>query len=236
MLISFNWKAAHPVAVVTEVELWDKLPAPKTVDAPTPVVEEKTEKKQEPRLIVGEKPKPEEPKVDISLEKKKKVLAQKEVDEQRKKDAFEKLQQEAREDELKDKKTVEKKNKDALKKLQQEALSDEKAVGEKQANAANSAANASIIGEYTEKIKAKIRGNVNKTLCGEGNPQLMFKVNVLPTGQLGGTPKVTKSSGSDACDEAVERAIIASEPLPLPEDASLKSQFKNLNLTFRPND
>ena len=246
MLISFNWKAAHPVAAVTEVELWDKLPAPKTVDVPKPepkpVVEEKPEPKPEPKpivedkLIVKDKPKPEEPKVDIALEKKKKELEQKQVDEQHKKDALEKLQQEAREDELKDKKTVEKKNKDALKKLQQEALSDEKAVGEKQANAANSAANASIIGEYTEKIKAKIRGNVNKTLCGEGNPQLMFKVNVLPTGQLGGTPKVTKSSGSDACDEAVERAIIASEPLPLPEDASLKSQFKNLNLTFRPND
>ena len=26
MLISFNWKAAHPVLNVTEVELWDKLP------------------------------------------------------------------------------------------------------------------------------------------------------------------------------------------------------------------
>jgi colicin import membrane protein len=62
------------------------------------------------------------------------------------------------------------------------------------------------------------------------------EINVLPTGEIGGTPKITKSSGSDACDEAVERAIIASEPLPLPEDASLKAQFKHLNLKFRPND
>ena len=36
MLISFNWKAAHPVQNVTEVELWDKLPAPKTDDVPKP--------------------------------------------------------------------------------------------------------------------------------------------------------------------------------------------------------
>lgn len=240
MLISFNWKAAHPIVAVTEVELWDKLPASKTVDvpkpAPKPVVEEKPEPKPEPKPIVEEKPKPEEPKVDISVEIKKKELEKKQVDEQRKKDALEKLQQEAREDELKDKKAVEKKNKDALKKLQQEALLDEKAAGEKQANAANSAANASIIGEYTEKIKAIIRSHVNKTLCGDGNPELKFEISVLPTGQIGGTPKVKKTSGIDACDEAVERAIMASEPLPLPEDASLKAQFKNLNLTFKPNE
>ena len=240
MLISFNWKAAHPVATVTEVELWDKLPTPKTVDVPKPepktVIEDKTEPKSEPKPIAEEKPKPEEPKVDISLEKKKKELEQKQVDEQHKKDAFEKLKQEAREDELKDKKAVEKKNKDALKKLQQETLSDEKAAGEKQANAANSAANASVIGEYKAKIIAKIRANVNKTLCGDGSPEIRVEINVLPTGQIGGTPKVTKSSSSDACDEAVMRAIIASEPLPLPDDPSLKSQFKNLNSTFRPND
>jgi len=245
MLISFNWKAAHPVLNITEVELWDKLPAPKVVEEPKPQPkpEIKEEPKPEPKPVVEEKPKPEEPKVDIELEKKKKVLEQKEqaqnqkeLDEQRKKEALEKLKQDAREDELRDKKVTERNKKDALKKLQQEALSDEKANDDKQA----SAANASVIGEYTEKIKAKIRGNVNKTLCGDGNPELRFEINLLPTGELSGSPKITKSSGSSACDEAVERAIIASStassPLPLPPDPSLRSQFKNLNLKFRPND
>ncbi len=243
MLISFNWKAAHPVLNVTEVELWDKLPAakPEIKEPPKPeelkpIVEPKPE---EPKPVVEEKPKPEEPKVDIELEKKKKELEQKELaqkqkelDEQRKKDVLEKIKQEAREDELREKKAAEKKQKDALKKLQQEALSDEKAEGDKQA----SAANASLIGEYTEKIKAKIRGNVNKTLCGDGNPELRFEISVLPTGQLSGSPRIVKSSEISACDEAVERAIIASEPLPLPDDPGLKSQFKNLKLKFRPND
>ena len=240
MLISFNWKAAHPVAAVTEVELWDKLPAPKTVDVPKPepkpVVVEKPEPKPEPKPIVEEKPKPEEPKVDIELEKKKKELEQKQADEQRKKDALDKLKQEAREDELKDNKAVERKNNDALKKLQQEALSDEKAAGEKQVNAANSAANASIIGEYTEKIKAKIRGNVNNTLCGEGNPMLKVNIGILPTGQLKSGVKITKSSGNPACDDAVERAILMSEPFPLPDDAKLKAEFRELLLTIKPND
>ncbi len=251
MLISFNWKAAHPVATVTEVALWDKLPAPKVVDVPKPepkpVIEEKPEPKPEPKPVVEDKPKPEEPKVDIELEKKKKELEQKQkeqdikkekdleqkqLDEQRKKDALEMLKQEAREDALKDKKAAEKANKDALKKLQQDTLSEEKGNDEKLASAANT----SLIGEYKSKIQAKIKANVNKTLCGDGSPEIKVEISVLPTGEIGGTPKITKSSGSDACDEAVERAIIASEPLPLPDDVSLKAQFKHLNLKFRPND
>ncbi len=231
MLISFNWKAAHPVLNVTEVELWDKLPRTKPVVVEEPKPEPKPEVKAVPKPVVEEKPKPEESKVDIELEKKKKELEQKEKElEQKKKLAA--LQAEAREDELHDKNVTEKKQKDALKKLQQEALSDEKAQDDKQA----SAANASLIGEYTEKIKAKIRGNVNKTLCGDGNPELKFEISVLPTGQLSGSPRIVKSSDISACDEAVERAIIASEPLPLPSDPGLFSSFRNLNLKFRPND
>ncbi|MGB7814841.1 MAG: energy transducer TonB [Methylotenera sp.] len=247
MLISFNWKAAHPVLNVTEVELWDKLPStppvikePPKPEEPKAVIEPKPE---EPKPVVEEKPKPEEPKVDIELEKKKKELEQKELaqkqkelDEQRKKEALEKIKQDTRAEIEREKKAEEKQAKlerdKALRKLKEDMLNDN---GADDAKAA-SAANASLIGEYTEKIKAKIRGNVNKTLCGDGNPELRFEISVLPTGQLSGSPKIVKSSEISACDEAVERAIIASEPLPLPDDPSLKSQFKNLKLKFRPND
>ena len=261
MLISFNWKAAHPVETITEVALWDKLPAPKVADKvadapkPEPKIEPIVEEKPEPKPVTKPEPKPEqvveepkieEPKVDIELEKKKelkqkkkneeikkdKALEQKQLDEKRKIDALEKLKNEARDEELKDKKAAEKAKNDAFKKAQQEFLNEEKGNDEKLA----SAANASLIGEYKAKIQAKIKANVNKTLCGDGSPEIKVDINVLPTGEIGGTPKITKSSGSDACDEAVERAIMASEPLPLPEDASLKSQFKHLNLKFRPND
>lgn len=244
MLISFNWKAAHPVLNVTEVELWDKVPAAKPViqeePKPEPKPEIKEEPKPEPKPVVEEKPKPDEPKADIELEKKKKELEQKEklLEEKRRKDeALEKLKQEAREDELREKKMAEKTKRDeALRKLKEDMLNESGAEDTKAA----SAANASLIGEYTEKIKAKIRGNVNKTLCGDGNPELRFEINLLPTGELSGNPKITKSSGNSTCDEAVERAIIASStvssPLPLPADPNLKSQFRNLKLKFRPND
>ena len=244
MLVSFNWKAAHPVMNVTEVELWDKLPAPKNVENINPVP--KPEPKEEPKPIVKEEPKPEpepeELKADIELEKKKKeqeLKKSKELEEkldQKKK--LEALQAKSREDELKEKEALKQKKvedkaqKDALKKLQQEALFDENAQDDKLAKAAN----ASLISEYTEKIKTKIRNNVNKSLCGDGSPEIHIEISVLPTGQISGNPKITKSSENSACDEAVERAILASEPLPLPDNPDLKAQFRNLKLKFKPND
>ncbi|MEI2614256.1 MAG: energy transducer TonB [Methylotenera sp.] len=93
-----------------------------------------------------------------------------------------------------------------------------------------------VIDEYKRKIQDKIKGNVNNELCGDGKPVLKFKIDLLPSGELSGSPKLTKTSGIEACDDAVERAIMASQPLPLPEDVALKSQFRNLNLTFTPNN
>ncbi|MEO6117899.1 MAG: TonB C-terminal domain-containing protein [Methylotenera sp.] len=243
LLISVNWKTTHPVSIA-EVELWDHLPPSSNVIKPLPEPVEpikpepviKEEPKPEPKPVIEPK---EEPKIDIALEKKKKELEQKKADEKLKKeqDLLQKkqlaaLQEEARKDIQKPSKP----NNEALKKLQQEALADEKAAGDQQALGAKAAANAGIVDEYKSKISAKIRGNVNKTLCGDGNPELKFDIGLLPTGQLSGNPKLIKSSGNSACDEAVERAIMASEPLPLPSDGSLFSQFRNLNLKFRPND
>ena len=251
MLVSFNWKAAHPVLNITEVELWDKLPAPKSValtqpkPEPKPIVEDKPEPKPEP--ILEKKPEPEEPKVDISLENKKKELDLKEkaeleklklekLEKQKKEALTKKLAEEMREDALKEAKAAEKQanldRQKALDKLKQDMLNENVGADTKAA----SAANASVIGEYTDKIKSKIRGNVNKTLCSDGNPELQFNVGLLPTGELSGPPKLVKSSGSAACDDAVERAIAASQPLPLPSDPAIYAKFRNLNLKFKPNE
>ena len=246
MLVSFNWKAAHTVLNVTEVELWDKLPAPQVVETPKPepkpTVEEKPELKPEPKPepVVEEKPepKPEEPKADIELEKKKKELEEKEKlleDKRRKDEATKKLAQQMREEDLSEKAAAEKQEKlerdKALRKLKEDMLNEDSVDDAK----ASSAANAGIIAEYKYKIQAKIRGNVNKALCGDGNPELNFKLDLLPTGELNGNPKLIKSSGILACDEAVERAIMVSEPLPLPNDKNIAREFRDLNLTFTPN-
>jgi colicin import membrane protein len=147
-------------------------------------------------------------------------------------DMLAKLQEEARQEALKNKSVTKPNTNDALNKMQQELLNEDKAAGERSA----SAASAGVVNEFKAKIQAKIRSNVNKTLCGNGNPELKFEIGLIPTGELSGSPKLVKSSGNAACDDAVERAIRASEPLPLPQDASLFSQFRNLKLTFKPNE
>ncbi|HAF00687.1 MAG TPA: protein TolA [Methylophilaceae bacterium] len=238
MILSINWKAAHAPMQVTEVELWDKLPAkslPKPViitPTPEPTPEVKEEPKPEPKPIIQEKPNEETPKVDIALEKKKE-LQQKAIEEKRKKEeATKKLAEEMRLDALRQEKADAKKQDDKLKKLQQEMLSDDSGRDEKKA----STANPSLVAEFQSKIAAKIRGNVNKALCGGGDITLLFKIDILPTGDLSGNPKLSKSSGNSTCDDAVERAIMASQPLPLPTDTAAKAQFRNLTLKFRPNE
>jgi colicin import membrane protein len=248
LLISFNWKAAHPVMNVTEVELWDSLPnvqAPMAIP-PSPLIEEQPKPepvvKEEPK--VEPKPEPmtkEEPKIDIALEKKQKELEQKKIADKLKKElALEQKKQLAalQAESLKDEKANNDKllKEEAVKKIQQEALADDKAQSDQQILSAKAAANAGVLDEFRSKIQAKIRGNVNKALCGNGNPELKFDIALMPTGELSGVPKLIKSSGTVACAEAVERAIMASQPLPLPSDASLFSQFRNLKLRFRPND
>ena len=243
MLVSFNWKVAHPVQNVTKVELWDKLPAPKTVDVPkpvpNPVVDEKPKQKE---TIVEDKPKSVEPKVDIELEKKKKVLEQKEdeklkilEDKRKKEDATKQLAEQMRDEDLQNKKVTDKQakaDKDALRKIKEDVLNETGADDTKAA----SAANAGIISEYTEKIKAKIRSNIISGLCGDGNPVIKVSVDILPTGQLRSGVKITKSSGIASCDDAVERAILASEPFQLPDDAKLKTVFRDRVLSLQPNN
>lgn len=243
MVVSINWKAAHPPMNITEVELWDNLPtkvAKPIAVKPPPPPEVKEEPKPEPKPVepskpVEEKPEPAPPKVDIELENKKKeqalkkkIEADKKLEEAKKKAAIEKLKKEMLEDLPKPKQTdnVDKK----LKELQDAMLDDKPASAQQ-----SSSVSPSVIGEFTEKIKAKIRGNVNKTLCGDGNPELTFQISVLPTGELSGAPKLVKSSGNATCDEAVERAIIVSEPLPMPPDNAAKAEFRNLKLKFKPN-
>lgn len=252
LLLSFNWKATPPMLNVAEVELWDSLPqaspplpvAPPVETPPPAVVKEAPP----PPPEKVEAPAPKAPEVDIALEKKRKELEQKKAAEQLKKELalaqkkqLAALQAEARKEEMQNSDKLLKENKanETLKKLQQEALAEERAATEQAVasdKSVKSAASAGVVDEYRSKIQAKIRGNVNKSLCATANPELKFDIALLPTGEMTGLPKLLKSSGNKACDEAVERAIMASQPLPVPTDGLAFSQFRNLKLTFRPND
>ena len=65
------------------------------------------------------------------------------------------------------------------------------------------------------------------------NPEAIFDVTVLPTGEVL-TARKRKSSGNAAYDDAVERAITKSSPLPKPDDPALFQ--RQLELKFRPQD
>ena len=67
------------------------------------------------------------------------------------------------------------------------------------------------------------------------NARAEFDVTLLPGGMVLNSILV-KPSGSAAYDSAVERAIKKAEPLPLPPDAALFSNFRELRLKFSPKE
>lgn len=87
--------------------------------------------------------------------------------------------------------------------------------------------------DWIDKIRSRIRGNINLPPDIPGNPEAVFDVVQLPTGEIIDV-KLRKSSGVRAYDEAVQRAILKSSPLPRPVPADLFQ--RNLELRFRPLD
>jgi colicin import membrane protein len=236
LVMTFSWKNI-PTMQVAQVELWDSLPQPKVAEpppAPEPSPPPRPEPKPEPP------PPPPEPKAEIQLKPKKPLPEVKKPpkEEPRQPDPALKAKEE------------EKKRKEALRKLQQDLLKDdqpvdhdaEKAIADAKAaadakRAAEAlAASSGVVDQYKARIVAKIKRYVNKQVCGTGKPELVFAIALMPTGEVSGNPRLVKSSGLPACDQAVERAILQAQPLPLPPQPELFSQFRDLNLKFRPND
>lgn len=89
------------------------------------------------------------------------------------------------------------------------------------------------IATWVDKIRAKIKGNIVLPPGIKGNPEALFLVTQLPTGEVLDA-RLVISSGHAAYDDAVLRAILKSSPLPKPDSAGLF--VRELKLTFRPVD
>jgi colicin import membrane protein len=89
------------------------------------------------------------------------------------------------------------------------------------------------VADYLSKIRGKIRGNIVVPPEVKGNPEAVFDVTQLPSGEIV-TVRLKRSSGHAALDAAIERAILKSNPLPKPEPADVFS--RSLELRFRPLD
>ena len=86
---------------------------------------------------------------------------------------------------------------------------------------------------YIESIIARIRPNIIPPADLKGNPEAIFDVVQLPTGEVL-SAQLRKSSGNKLYDDAVERAILKSSPLPSPDRPD---QFqRELQLKFRPRE
>lgn len=102
-----------------------------------------------------------------------------------------------------------------------------------QAVAAEATARSRAEADYIRRIQAKVKGNVTLPPDLVGNPEAIFEVVQLPTGEIIDAV-LKKSSGVRAYDEAVQRAIQKSSPLPRPDRPELFQ--RTLTLKFRPQD
>lgn len=87
----------------------------------------------------------------------------------------------------------------------------------------------SLLDTYTDKIRTKIRQNFRVPEPIDTKRPAIYTVVLLPTGDVLET-KLLESSGNTNYDKAVERAILRSQPLPLPPDSKLFGYFRELRL------
>lgn len=194
---------SSPPAVIN-VELWDTPPPPPAV------VEEP--KPPPPVLKPPPEPEPEVKKPDIVVPEKPKPKPKPKPSPPKRDLAFERqLREQAAQEE---------------RQLQDRLIRD-------QAARAQADLRSRAQAQWTDKIRAKIRGNIILPQDIPGNPEAIFDVTLLPTGEVLSVRKM-KSSGHPGYDDAVDRAIMKSSPLPLPDDRSLFQ--RQLHLTFHPQD
>jgi colicin import membrane protein len=113
------------------------------------------------------------------------------------------------------------------------SIADLAAARELAAQAEQAAAVGRIVDEAMSKISSKIRSNIVMPPDVANSAQAIFAVTLLPGGAVLNA-RLAQSSGNAAYDNAVERAILKSQPLPLPADASLFNRFRELKLKFKP--
>jgi colicin import membrane protein len=219
LFFGVHWQSKQPEAVI--VELWESPPAPvaekvepKPEIKPEPIPEPKPEVKPEPKAVEKAV---EPPKPDIALEKKKEI----------KKEPPKKPEPKLNPDRGKDiRAQLERETATLRQQTEKDRILDqmkrETAMFAAKADAA-----------YIGKLKGKIKSNIVLPPDIAGNPEAIFDVVQLPTGEVMSV-KLRKSSAHKAYDDAVERAILKSSPLPRPDRPE---QFqRSLEIKFRPLD
>jgi len=256
MIFSVGWQTKTPY--YGEVELWDSVPVQKKINKTQATPKKKIKQKQNTKVQKSAEAKAKakaQKEADIKLKKKKaaeKKAAEKKAKKLKKQKAIKELKKKVLKQEKIDKLKKEMLEKEKVERLQQQIIEQQK-IEKMQAELRESelkqqkkpalegedevkgGVNTGELNKYKLLIQQKIQQNVNQQLCGLDYITLEFRISLMPTGELLGQPKMTKSSKIKSCDDAVERAIIQSQPLPLPIDSGLFSKLKNIELKFHPN-
>lgn len=257
LVFSVSWQNRKPEAVSAELYAPPPVntprPQPKVEPVQPPKIEPPPEPKPVPKPPTPIVEKPDTREADIALKAKRD--AERKAQEQAER---ERVEQERERREAEAKKAEEKRQADARQRQQQQQLetmraqaqretqlraqaeresqmraqADAEARGRAAQAAAGAARNKSQL-DWIDKIRSRIRGNINLPPDIVGNPEAIFDVVQLPTGEIIDV-KLRKSSGVRAYDDAVQRGILKSSPLPKPVPADLFQ--RNLELRFRPLD
>ncbi|MFN0304905.1 MAG: energy transducer TonB [Burkholderiales bacterium] len=252
LFFTVRWQTKPPSPIMAE--LWTQAPSvpaqppppptPKPEPLPTPP---KPEPKPAPPPPPVEKPAPPKPDIAVEQEKQKKQKEEREKLEREKKLDQDRKERDRKEKDRKDFERAERERMDKeltreLDRDQEKTVKDqlareseaarrEKEMRDLLAKQAVSAGDNRARVTWIDKIRAKIRGNVLVPDGINGNPEALFDVVQLPTGEVVSV-RLRKSSGVKAYDESVERAILKSSPLPRPDNPELFE--RELRLTFRP--
>jgi colicin import membrane protein len=217
LYFGFNWHRQTFSSPTMSVELWPSLPEEVVAPPVNPKVEEVLqqplqEKIVEPDIVMPEKKKAAIKPVETKPEKKKPVPRP--VEGVKHKPDTQKIAEQNLNARIADQQAAS---------VQAERIrQDEQA-----------AANGRVVDEYKTKIHDKIKRNVPTIPDVANDARAEFLVTLLPGGAVL-KAELKKSSGNAAYDDAVERAILKSDPLPLPPDVQLFNRFRELDLVFKP--
>jgi colicin import membrane protein len=233
--IGINWVNNTPETI--DAEVWstkelEQAPPPVVTPPPPPPEVEK------PKPEVQEKPQVEKPDIALEEEKKRKKLEKekqaREEAEQEKKEAAAQKKKEADEKKQKELDDKHKQEVDAklAKKLHDEDV--KRMMGETPSSntsgtAAHSQGNSSN-SAWVAKVTAKVKSNIVGVSIpsSENNDPVEYVVGLLPDGSVAGIRK-NKSSGIPTFDDAVKRAIEASQPYPADSSGRVPSSFISKN-------
>ena len=233
LFFGVQWKRSKPE--VMEVELWASRPVPavqveEPPPPPAPEPEVKPEPKPEPKPIPKvEPPPPKKPDIAIKEEKKKPEPKKPEPKpeppkpEPKKPEVKAEIKQTPKIDpfkEMLEREDKQRKTENTQAKLKKDAEAEQKARGR-----------LSDADKYKNMLRTKIKGNVALPPNIQGNPEAIFIVDQLPTGEVLAI-KLKRSSGNLGLDQAIERAIRKSSDLPKPDDPALFQ--RSLEIKYKP--